>query len=494
MDPRMFMGGGSPFGGGGSPFGGGHPGMRGGRGKPADTQGLYDILGVKKDDDTKTIKKAFRKLAIKNHPDKGGDPEVFQKISEAWEILGNEKKRNLYDKRGKEGVQQATEQGGLREKFGPNTETTIKVTLEQLYKGNARKLRVRRTVIDKDSKVNCRRCGGRGVVIQRVQMMGMIQQMQSHCDHCGGQGHSFRSSQKSETLDVQIPKGAKNGFKQKFSEMANEIPDGTAGDIIVMVAEQPHGTFQRKGDDLFITRTISLSDALCGFSTEVKTLDGRTLIIKSRPGDVLRPTTFDPFAEAPEGTWEEFADTDVEGLQDLAKGQLADVDKIKSVLAAGGQLHGKGVGAFVIRRGNVIFKKCDRTEAVAAQVPRNGSTLYVVGDPSQGGSGRAMKAVAGEGMPRGANPFENGNLFISFEIEFPEAGALDEAARAALLKCVPKKCKALSKENDKGVEVVSLTDVDPVASFENNKPAESDEEDEEGGRGGGGQAQECCVM
>jgi len=97
-------------------------------------------------------------------------------------------------------------------------------------------------------------------------------------------------------------------------------------------------------------------------------------------------------------------------------------------------------------------------------------------------------------MPRGANPFENGNLFISFEIEFPEAGALDEAARAALLKCVPKKCKALSKENDKGVEVVSLTDVDPVASFENNKPAESDEEDEEGGRGGGGQAQECCVM
>jgi len=463
------------------------------RSAPADTQGLYNILGVSKDDDTKTIKRAFRKLAKKNHPDRGGNSAVFQEISKAWEILGDEEKRAMYDKHGEEGVKQQGQRGGHRQKRGPDAKATIRLTLEQLYKGHQRKLRVQRTVIDKDSKMTCRRCHGRGVVIQQVQMMGMIQRMQSQCDHCGGQGHSFRSSKKSETLDVHVPKGAKDGYKQKFSEKADEIPDGVAGDVIVLVDQQPHKTFQRKGDDLYITRTISLSDALCGFSTEVKTLDGRTLIVKSKPGDVLEPTTYEPFADDAEISWDEFSNTDVDGLEDLAKGQLADVDKIKSVLAPGGQLHGKGISAFVIRRGHVIFKKCTRDQAVAAQVSRDGSTLYIVGDPKAGSLGRMLKAVPGEGMPRGANPFENGNLFISFEVEFPAAGALNATAQAALLACVPKKCAPTTSEDDGGVEVVQLVDVDAHKSYENNKPVESDEEDEEG-RGGGGQAQECCVM
>merc|ERR1711871_1027647 len=147
------------------------------------------------------------------------------------------------------------------------------------------------------------------------------------------------------------------------------IPDGIAGDIIVEVKEEPHDRFQRKGDDLYIKRKISLSDALCGFTTQVETLDGRTLIAKSEPGDVLRPTTYDPFAEESGPTWDELADTDTMGLDDFAKGEISDVDKIKTVLQPGGQLHGKGIGAFVIRGGQVVFKKCTREQALAATRP-----------------------------------------------------------------------------------------------------------------------------
>ena len=107
----MFFGGG----GGGFPFGGmgmdddddmgGFPGMHGrGPAKEVDTQGLYDEIGVAKDATMDQIKKAYRKLAIKHHPDKGGDQEKFQKIQNAYDILSDRDKRDIYDKHGEEGV------------------------------------------------------------------------------------------------------------------------------------------------------------------------------------------------------------------------------------------------------------------------------------------------------------------------------------------------------------------------------------------------------
>ena len=93
------------FGGGGIPFGmdGDMPGGMGGMGRsrePADTQALYDVLGVTKKATQSEIKKAFRKLALKKHPDKGGDVEEFKKIQAAYEVLGDEEKRSKYDQYG----------------------------------------------------------------------------------------------------------------------------------------------------------------------------------------------------------------------------------------------------------------------------------------------------------------------------------------------------------------------------------------------------------
>merc|ERR1719247_2552417 len=123
----------------------------------------------------------------------------------------------------------------------------------------------------------------------------MIQQVQKACDDCQGTGVKYRQQKVQETLEVHVPKGAPDGHKISFSEKADEIPDGEAGDVVFVLQEQPHADFKRRGDDLYIERTISLTEALCGFQMELKHLDGRKLLIKSAPGEVLTQTTYDAF-------------------------------------------------------------------------------------------------------------------------------------------------------------------------------------------------------
>ena len=111
--PRMFFGGGDPFGGGGFPGMGGMGGKGGGRGgKPADTTKFYKLLEVDKNAQPPEIKKAYRKLAVKHHPDKGGDAETFKQITRAYEVLSDENKRAKYDRFGEEGLEDGGGGGG----------------------------------------------------------------------------------------------------------------------------------------------------------------------------------------------------------------------------------------------------------------------------------------------------------------------------------------------------------------------------------------------
>merc|ERR1719352_982131 len=133
----------------------------------------------------------------------------------------------------------------------------------------------------------------------------MIQQVQQPCGACNAKGTLYKMNKVQETLEVHVPKGAPDGHKLTFSEKADEIPDGEAGDVVFVCQEQPHPDFKRKGDDLYIERTISLSEALCGFAMELEHLDGRKLIIKSKPGEVIKPVSYDPLAEAGDSAlWE----------------------------------------------------------------------------------------------------------------------------------------------------------------------------------------------
>merc|ERR1719420_1840364 len=116
----------------------------------------------------------------------------------------------------------------------------------------------------------------------------MIQQVQKTCDDCQGTGVKYRQQKVQETLEVHVPKGAPDGHKISFSEKGDEIPDGEAGDVVFVLQEQAHAEYKRKGDDLFIERSISLTEALCGFAMELDSLDGRKLLIKSSPGEVIK--------------------------------------------------------------------------------------------------------------------------------------------------------------------------------------------------------------
>merc|ERR1740130_2050785 len=166
----------------------------------------------------------------------------------------------------------------------------LKVTLEQMYNGQTKKMAITRKVIDKSKGVQeCQGCGGRGVKIEVVRMGPMIQQMQSACGECGGQGKSYKTKQDREVLEVMIQKGSPDNHKVVFREMADEHPDADTGDVNFVLKQQEHAEFKRKGADLFLERKISLVEALCGFELEITPLDGRKLLIKSAPGDIAKP-------------------------------------------------------------------------------------------------------------------------------------------------------------------------------------------------------------
>jgi len=508
----MFFGGLPPgfedaFGGGGMPGGPGGRG-RGRGGKPADTNKMYELLGVAKGASPDEIKKAYRKAAVKNHPDKGGDPEKFKEIQKAFDILGDERKRDIYDKYGEEGLEggdgggggdifdvlSGRGRGGGRRsgvKKGENMVHPLKVTLDQIMKGSSRTLRLTRKVIDQQKGVeSCQSCGGRGAKIQTIRMGPMIQQVQKTCDECGGNGVMYRQVKVQETLEVHIPKGAPDGHKIHFSEKADEIPDGEAGDVVFVLQEQSHAEFKRKGDDLYIERSISLTEALCGFTMELKHLDGRTLIIKSKPGDVIKPCKYDPFSEEEEtSVWECFEDFDTPSLENAAVAETEDL-KICKKACEKGQLKGKGIGCFVQRGGKTVFKQCSHDEAMAAKKPSKGSKLFVIQDPNAGAATRLMKAVEGEGLPRLKQPFEHGNLFILMNIEFPTS--INPQLSSQLLKLLPPpKNVVTTSEDADDVEVVELSDIDPYRSYKDNLPEEVDEDDSDGG-GGGGQRVQCA--
>mmetsp|Transcript_10384 Transcript_10384/g.30814 ORF Transcript_10384/g.30814 Transcript_10384/m.30814 type:complete len:502 (-) Transcript_10384:473-1978(-) len=492
-------------------FGGGFPGFdddmpgrgRGPRGEVNNTK-YYELLEVDKNASPADIKKQYRKMAAKHHPDKGGDADVFKDIGKAYEVLSDPDKRQTYDRFGEEGLENggggggggpadlfdilSGRGGGRRQpqgmKKGQNVVHQLSVTLEEIYMGKTRKLRMRREVIEQGSMSTCSECGGKGVNIRVVRMGPMIQQVQEGCRACDGQGSQFASKQVQEVMEVVVPKGAPDGYKLTFHEKADEIPGGIPGDVIFVLQEQPHTEFKRKGADLYVKRKISLVEALCGFRMELTHLDGRKLLIKTQPGQVVKPVAFDPFKDDDEVEWETHLNMDCPDLETIAKADTDDVDKLKSVISKG-QLRGKGVGAFRVQNGKSQFYRATAEEVHKSLKPSKGSTLYTLADPSKSAAQRMMFAVKGEGMPVFKHPMEQGNLFVILDIEFP--AQLDESSVAALKKALPPPLHASNiKDDDADYDIHDLEQIDPVLSYKATAPdlsgdATQEEEREQGG-------------
>merc|ERR1711870_31468 len=272
-------------------------------------------------------------------------------------------------------------------------------------------------VIDKKRGVQeCRECDGRGVKVEVIRMGPMIQQMQSQCSSCGGNGKAFTTKQEREVLEVLIQKGSPDGHKIPFREMADEHPDADTGDVIFVVKEQEHADFKRKGADLFIERKISLVEALCGFELELTHLDGRKLTIKTSPGEIIRPMAknFDPLADTENKMeWECIEDADCPDIDNVAQADTTDVDTLKKACETQLKRKGIDVGVFVVDSNRAYFKQGTREEVLAAKKTRKGCTMYVLADPNANSHLRMMKAVKDEGMPTYKNPFIRGSLFIN---------------------------------------------------------------------------------
>lgn len=281
---------------------GGMPGRQ--RREPANTTELYEVLGVEKTAKPAEIKKAYRKQALQKHPDKGGDPEEFKKIQAAYEVLKDEEKRAKYDQHGLEGLED--EMGGdaedlfsaffggrgRRRREGPRKGATVKhplkVSLEDLYNGKRARLQISRDKIIGEPRT-CSACQGQGVTVRIRQMGPMLQQIQQQCPECNATGFQFRKQKETSQLEVNVNPGMCNGDKIRFANASDEQPNAEPGDVVFILQEKPHATFKRKNADLLYQKNLTLSEALCGFEFMITHLDGRQILVKSKPGEVVQP-------------------------------------------------------------------------------------------------------------------------------------------------------------------------------------------------------------
>merc|ERR1719209_1364366 len=187
----------------------------------------------------------------------------------------------------------------------------LSVSLEDMYNGTTRKLALQKNVIcdacdgvggKEGAVVRCTNCRGSGMQV-RIQQLGpgMMQQIQSMCGECQGQGERIdpklrckecngrKVTRERKILEVSVDKGMADSQKITFSGEGDQEPGMEPGDIIIVLDEKEHPTFKRAhGTDLVMTMNISLSDALCGFRKTITTLDDRTLVIQTVPGEVIK--------------------------------------------------------------------------------------------------------------------------------------------------------------------------------------------------------------
>jgi len=309
--------------------------------KKSDNSKYYEVLGVPKNASQDELKKAYRKAAIKNHPDKGGDPEKFKELAQAYEVLSDPEKREIYDQYGEDALKEGMGGGGgghdpfdifqsffggaspfggghgrqrQRQRRGEDVLHSLKVSLEDLYNGTTKKLSLSRNVLcskcnGKGSKsgkpATCSGCQGTGVKVS-IRQLGpsMIQQMQHACGDCKGTGETISDKDRcpqckgekvipeKKVLEVHVEKGMQNGQRITFPGAADEAPDTVTGDIVFVLQQKEHPKFKRKGDDLFYEHSLTLTEALCGFQFALTHLDSRQLLIKSNPGEVVKPGQF----------------------------------------------------------------------------------------------------------------------------------------------------------------------------------------------------------
>ncbi len=273
------------------------------------SKNYYESLGIGREASQDEIKKAYRSLAKKYHPDKNpGNSETeekFKEISEAYEVLSDSTKKKNYDMFGDaKGQSQGHSQNddlnnmfhqafGFRQERpkGDSLAAYVSMTLEEIKVGAVKKIVYKKNICCSScegngskhgkSLTNCSLCGGTGMVYQQVGPW----RTERSCHHCGGNGHFITEecdtchgvgmTQQDMSLDVGIPIGVFDGWKTRLPGYGHDYitNKGVAGDLFIIVQEVHHEKFERSGDDLIYKLELSFPDLILGTKVEVPTLD-----------------------------------------------------------------------------------------------------------------------------------------------------------------------------------------------------------------------------
>lgn len=311
----------------------------------------YEVLGVSKSADATEIKKAYRKLALKYHPDKNpGDKEVeekFKEAAEAYDVLSNEEKRRRYDQFGHAGVGGAG-QGGfgggmsmddIFSQFGDifgsfggfsgfggfgggrsarrvNRETNlrvkVKMNLQEIATGIEKKIKVKKYVAcqhcngtgakDGKSYSTCSTCKGSGQVTRVQNTILGAMQTTSTCPTCEGEGKIINEKctfcngegvlMSEEVISINIPAGVGEGMQLSLNGKGNAARrGGVNGDLIVLIEEEEHPELVRDGNDLLYNVFIGYPEAVLGETVEIPTIEGKVKVkieAGTQPGKILR--------------------------------------------------------------------------------------------------------------------------------------------------------------------------------------------------------------
>lgn len=290
-------------------------------------QDYYEILGVSKSASESELKKAYRKLAIKYHPDKNpGDKnaeEKFKESAEAYEVLSNPQKRARYDQFGHTGVSSDGKfsGGGMnmedifsqfgdifgsafgefnrskssQSRKGSNLRIYLKLSLEEMMIGSEKIVKVKRLKFDKrTTSKTCMPCKGTGHMTRITQTFLGQMQTSSSCNTCGGIGkianyipngvNAQGLKKEEEEVKINIPPGAREGVQFQMRGYGNDAPfGGVPGDLLVVIKENEDTHLKREGDNLHFDLYISFSDAVLGSEKEIPIVGGRAKI-KIDPG------------------------------------------------------------------------------------------------------------------------------------------------------------------------------------------------------------------